>query len=94
MCPYCGSVDWWWERSMGRGRVYSWSTTVRPMHPWYTAVPYASVLVELDEGPRVLTWVDIDPEDLVVGMRVEVGFDLDDPEVTLTNFRPVKDVEE
>lgn len=75
ICPHCHSRDWSWERSRGRGRVHTWTVTHRPLHPAFTDVPYAQVLVELDEGPRVLSWVaDVDPDDLELDMPVEVGF--------------------
>jgi uncharacterized OB-fold protein len=75
ICPDCHSRDWSWERSSGTGRVYTWTVTYRPLHPAFTDVPYAQVLIEMDEGPRVLSWVvDVDPDDLTFGMPVEVGF--------------------
>jgi len=45
--------------------------------------------VELDEGPRLLTNIEgCEPEDVHIGMRVEVQFDAVTPEVTLPKFRP------
>jgi uncharacterized protein len=74
-CPSCHSPEWTWERSAGRGRVFTWTVTHRALHPYFAKVPYAQVLVEMDEGPRVLTWVvDVEPDDLAFDLAVEVQF--------------------
>ncbi len=40
--------------------------------------------MELEEGPRIVTWVsDVQPEELTIGLPVEVWFDDVTPEVTL-----------
>jgi uncharacterized OB-fold protein len=42
----------------------------------------------LDEGPRLATWVtDIPPDQLQIGMPVEVWFDNVSDEVTLPKFK-------
>jgi uncharacterized OB-fold protein len=52
-------------------------------------VPYAAVVVELDEGPRLTTWVTgISPDELRIGMPVELWFDTVTDEVTLPKFKP------
>jgi uncharacterized OB-fold protein len=51
-------------------------------------VPYPVVVVELDEGVRMVSWVtDIKPDELALGMPVEVVFDDVTAEVTLPKFR-------
>ncbi len=89
MCPDCGSFDYEWAKSAGRGKVFSWSTTSQPMLPQFAdAVPYAIVIVELDEGVRMATWVvDLPPDQLRIGHPVEVLFDDVTEEVTLPKFR-------
>ena len=52
------------------------------------SVPYAPVVIEMEEGVRVLSEVlDCSPDELEIGMPVEVAFDLVTPEVTLPKFR-------
>jgi uncharacterized OB-fold protein len=47
--------------------------------------------VELDEGVKMLTnVVDCRPEDVKIGMPVEVVYDDVTPEVTLAKFRPAR----
>lgn len=89
LCAGCGSDAWEWARSAGTGRIHTWSVTHRPMHPAFLEVPYAVVVVELDEGPRVVTWVrDVAPAALAVGMPVAVDFEDVTDAVTLPVFRP------
>ncbi len=89
MCAACGSTEWEWQRSTGRGKVFTWTVAVRPLHPAFAgAAPYAPVVVEMEEGVRVLSEiVDCDPSDLQVDMPVEVVFDAVTDAVTLPKFK-------
>ncbi|MBW2286703.1 MAG: OB-fold domain-containing protein [Deltaproteobacteria bacterium] len=89
MCPECGSWDWAWAPSTGRGKVFSWTVVARALHPAFKDdTPYAPVIVEMDEGVRLLTQVtDVAPDALEIDMPVEVAFDAVTPEITLPRFR-------
>jgi uncharacterized OB-fold protein len=89
MCAECGSWDWSWERSSGRGRVFSWTVVARALHPAFQAdTPYAAVIVELEEGGRLLTHVsDVPADSLAIDLPVEVTFEAVTPEVMLPLFR-------
>jgi uncharacterized OB-fold protein len=89
LCAECGSWDWSWQASSGRGTVFSWTVVGRALHPAFAgSEPYAPVIVELEEGVRLLSnVVDCPPEELEIGMPVEVVFDAVTPEVTLPRFR-------
>ena len=89
MCPECGSWNWSWEVSSGRGRVFTWTVVARPMHPAFAnACPYAPVVVEMEEGVRLLSEVaDVAPEDLEIDMEVRVHYDDVTREVTLPKFK-------
>jgi uncharacterized protein len=65
--PGTGATDLEWVEASGRGVVYS-VTIVRPRPP---AADYNVVLVELEEGPRLISRVDgVAPADVKIGMRV------------------------
>jgi len=89
MCAGCGSSQWEWARSDGRGSVFTWTVVGRALHPAFQEdTPYAPAVVEMDEGVRVLSHVtDCPPDELEIGMRVEVVFDPVSDEVTLPKFR-------
>ena len=94
MCAQCGSERWSWELSSGRGRVYSWTVTHQAMHPAFAAeVPYAVLVVELDEGVRMVGRLrDLLPADLELSLSVEIVFDPISDEVALPGFRPTSKV--
>ena len=89
LCASCGSWDWEWKASSGRGRVFTFTVVTRPLHPAFAQdVPLAAVVVELEEGVRLLTHVvDCPPDELAMEMPVEVVFDAVTPEITLPKFR-------
>lgn len=90
-CPGCASRDVGVFRASGKGRLYSYVIHHRPV-PGFTP-PYAIAVVELDEGPRMMTNI-VDcpqtPEALVLDMPLEVAFEKMDDEITLPLFRPAK----
>jgi len=90
MCTGCHSLEWAWAPTKGIGTVYCWTTVYQALDPAFAEdVPYAAVVVELDEGPRLTTWVTgVVPDELQVGMPVEVWFDTVSDDVTLPKFRP------
>lgn len=89
MCPHCNSFDTEWTKVSGKGNVYSWVVCHRAFHPGFAAeVPYAAVTIELDEGVRMMSRVvDVKPEDLKIGMPVQVVFEDVTADITLPMFR-------
>lgn len=90
VCPNCLSSGVEWIRSAGRGTVYSFTVTYQNQAPGFREeVPYVVAVVQLAEGPRMMTnLVECAPDDVRVGMAVTVVFDDVTPEVTLAKFRP------
>ncbi len=74
-CPVCFSDSWAWEPSTGAGKVASWVTTYYTVdRGWVDEVPYTNVVVQLDEGPRLLGALrGMDVEDLELGMEVVIS---------------------
>ena len=89
-CGSCGSAEWSWERATGRGRVFSWTVTHQALDPAYAdELPYAVVVVELDEGPRLVGNLrGLAPAALRLDLPVEVEFEPVADGVALTHFRP------
>ncbi|MCP3989881.1 MAG: hypothetical protein GY724_12455 [Actinomycetia bacterium] len=73
-CPVCFSDGWAWEPSTGAGKVASWVTTHYTVdRGWVDEVPYTNVVVQLDEGPRLLGGLrGMDADDLELGMEVVI----------------------
>ncbi len=89
MCPECASFDKTWREMTGRGEVYSYVVTHQAIHPAYNDhLPYATVLVQLEEGPVVTTnLVDVGIDEITIGMPVVVDFVAISEDVTLPLFR-------
>jgi uncharacterized OB-fold protein len=87
-CRACLSADLQWVRSDGRGTVYSWTVVHRPQTPAFT-VPYAVAIIDVDEGYQMMSnLIGLPPEDVRVGLPVEVDFRRLTDEITLPYFRP------
>jgi uncharacterized protein len=74
-CRYCQSADVAWRTVSGGGRLISYVANCRPLSP---ADPQVIALVELDEGPRMLTnivGVPAEPERRPLDGRVQVEFE-------------------
>ncbi|OLT42752.1 DNA-binding protein [Saccharomonospora sp. CUA-673] len=72
----------------GTGTVYSYLVHHHPPVPG-KELPFVVALVELDEGVRVLGELSgIEPEDVRIGLAVEVWFDRIDDDLTLPAWRP------
>lgn len=77
LCPACGGGELAWEASQGRGSVYSFSEVHVPFQgpEWASQLPYTVVLVDLDEGPRMLSrWLGPKGTTPAIGQRVRVRF--------------------
>lgn len=92
LCASCGSEAWTWEPSSARGRLFSWTVTHQPLHPEFASVvPYAVVVVELDEGPRLVCSVrDLANDELALDLPVEIGVTVLSDELALPYARPVR----
>ncbi len=89
-CPDCWSDEVGWEQASGRATLYTWSVVhSNDLPPFAERVPYVAAVVDLAEGPRMMTnVVDCDFDDLTVGMHLDVTFEHRTDDVTLPVFRP------
>jgi uncharacterized OB-fold protein len=89
-CTECGSIELVDEPASGQGTVFTYTIARRPTHRAFTeSGPYVIAIVELAEGPHVTTnIVECDPDDVRIGMPVEVCFAPAEDGVALPLFRP------
>jgi uncharacterized OB-fold protein len=76
-CPRCGSADVAWVPVSGRARLHSYVISYRAAPGFEAETPYAIAVVQLEEGPRLMTnivGVENTPENLVLDMALEVVF--------------------
>ena len=93
LCPSCGSATWAWVASSGHGRLHTWTVIHQHPHPGFADdLPLAVVVVELDEGVRLVSGIrGLAPSDLVEGMPLVVGYEQRSPEITLPVFHRAQD---
>lgn len=88
MCPKCNSQESKWVPVSGKGSIYSWVTCAESPHPAFPA-PHTVVLVELEEGPRLVSnVVGIAADELEIGLPVSVVYEDLDDELTVFKFKP------
>lgn len=87
-CGRCASGEHRWEAASGRGTVHSFTVVRYPAnHELADAVPYVVALVELDEGPRLISnVVEMEPDRVAIDQRVRVRFDEVAPGTVLPRF--------
>ena len=87
-CAACGSAAVTWDLASGRGQVFSWTITHRAVDPAFEP-PYAIVVVELEEGPRLVgSLAGIEPADLRLDLPVAVELERVSDTSALVSFRP------
>lgn len=90
-CPHCGGRKLEWFQASGKGKLHTFVINHRPP-PTMGTDPYVIAVIELDEGPRLMSnliGIAPDPEKIRCDMPVEIEYDAVTPEVTLPKFRPV-----
>ena len=88
-CPKCGSRDVAVFKASGKGTLHSYVIHHRPA-PGFTP-PYSIAVVELDEGPRMMTNIvglPQTPEALQLDMKVKAVFAKMNDEISLVHFAP------
>jgi uncharacterized protein len=88
LCGNCWSRNLAWERSRGTGTIYSWTLVWRPQSKAFD-VPYAPIIVDLDEGWQLLSClVGCEHEEIGIGMQVTVEFHDAGPGACVPYFKP------
>jgi uncharacterized OB-fold protein len=91
-CPDCLSAGWSWQPLSGRGEVLSYIVIHQKYNAaWADRVPYNVALIQLAEGPRLVSnVVPLSRPDVEVGMSVQVVFE-DEDGVPIPRFAPLED---
>jgi len=76
LCPLCYSDDLDWIDAAGGGVIYSYTVAHRAAGPAFAEdVPYTIAIIELDEGPRLMSRIVNPDAGLRIGVRVQVQFE-------------------
>jgi len=86
-CDACQSDQLVWEDASGTGTVASYTVVRRGVSADFET-PYVIALIDLDEGPRMMSQiVGADLDGLTVGLSVKVDFAAWSEDITLPLFR-------
>jgi uncharacterized OB-fold protein len=92
LCRKCGSTEVEWVNASGRGAIYSFSVIRRGPSPEFSGiVPYILALVELEEGPRMMTHIiEESADEIAIGDRVQVVFEKRRGDIAIPQFKRVR----
>jgi hypothetical protein len=86
-CPDCWSTQTSWVAASGRGTLYSYGIMHQKFPGFAEEGPYNYAVVELDEGPRIVSnIVDVPAAELRVDMPVQAVYDDVSEDTTLIRF--------
>lgn len=87
-CPHCWSEDVAQRPASGRATLYTWTVVHQNAAP-FDATPYVVAMVDLAEGPRLMTAIENCPLDaLKADLELELDFRTDDDGFVVPVFRP------
>jgi hypothetical protein len=89
-CPHCWSDEVEWVEAGGGGTLYTHSMVYRnDLPPFGPQVPYLAAVVDLDEGPRVMTRiVDYGDTPIEIGMRLQMKTEVLTDDISMAVFTP------
>ena len=90
MCPSCNSFAHTWTPAAGTGVIWSWVVAHPPLLPAFAEIaPYSVVVVELDEGIRMIgRLLELPNEQIAAGLAVRVDYEDVEDGVALPCWRP------
>jgi uncharacterized OB-fold protein len=94
VCYACRARETEWVCVSGRGTVYTYTVVHHPVHPKLTPhIPYNVALVALEDAPGVRlvsNVIDVAPEELRIGLPVEVVFEESISDTRIPRFKVAK----
>jgi uncharacterized OB-fold protein len=91
LCPTCLSDATEWRTVSGKGTLLTYVLSARPAPGFEEELPYAIAIVQLAEGPHLMTNIvntEITPQNLKAGMPVEVVFEDVTESIAIPKFQP------
>ena len=91
MCPACRSAEADWKEISGRGEVYTYTIVHRAIAA-DQKLPYVIAVIALEDagGVRIISnVVDVNPDDLEIGMPVELVWEDMSADLAVPRFRPM-----
>lgn len=94
-CPHCWSDQVGLVPASGDAWLYTWSVVHQNGAPFAARTPYVVAMVDLAEGPRLMTTIEgCPPEELEAGLQLKLDFRHDEDGFTIPVFTPATSVPE
>ena len=94
VCPHCDAANLEWRAASGRGHVHTYVINHKAPKGWSGPAPYVIAVVELEEGPRMLTNLAMQatptPDNVRIGQPVTLVHRPVTDEITLPWFQPTE----
>jgi len=93
VCGECQSFDLHLTQVSGRGEVYTYTIVHRPIAMDQT-VPFVIAVIDLEGAPGVRlisNLVEIDPDEVAIGLAVEVAWEDMSDDLSLPRFKRAED---
>ncbi|MAE95850.1 MAG: thiolase [Deltaproteobacteria bacterium] len=90
VCPRCRSAESDWKEIPGRGEVYTYTRVHRPIAAGQE-LPFVVAVIALEDsgGLRMISnLVDVGPQELEIGMPVELVWEDMSADLAIPRFRP------
>jgi uncharacterized OB-fold protein len=90
-CPHCFSDKVEWFKASGKAKLHTYEVIHRAPPAFAADAPYVLAVVELEEGPRMLTNIvggGTEPAGLKIDMPLQIRFDDVSSDITLPKFGP------
>jgi uncharacterized OB-fold protein len=93
LCPFCHSPNIKWQVLTSQAKLFTWSSVNWNLAEAGIRGPYIMALVEFEEAPELYLTTDLvecRPEDIHIGMPLEVVFQRVNDRLTMPLFKPMK----
>lgn len=90
-CPHCLAAAARWEVASGNAKLVSWVVYHHGYHDWFARkLPYNVAVIELAEGPRLISTVDAPHDRLRIDMRLKLAIERE-AGIALARFAPARE---
>jgi uncharacterized protein len=80
-CPKCSSANYAFDPVSGEAQIHSYTISHFSIEPaWKDLVPYAALVAETVEGPRVVARTEMSREEVRIGVPIRLAVEVMDSE--------------
>lgn len=91
-CPNCSSSRLEFRPVSGRATIHSYTISHFSVESaWKDLVPYAAIVAETEEGPRVLARTSMKRDEIAIGKEIALGVEVIDDEFSYVWATPAEE---